>query len=83
MQVTAIRNTQYNPSFGIYKSTVITPYGKRVEGKYKDYNISIFDDKVEKAKMFYITDKFQNWVKYKLIYQQNGKKHKVIKTRGT
>lgn len=82
MQVTAIRTNSYNPSFGVYKGTIITPYGKRTEGKYKDYNISIFDDKVENAKMFYITDKFQNWIKYKLIYQQNGKKRKVVNTRG-
>ena len=82
MQVTAISNTQYNPSFGIYKGTLITSYGKRIEGKYKDYNISIFEDEVEKAKMFYITDAHQNWLKYKLLYTQNGKKHKIVNTRG-
>ena len=81
MRISEVRTGNYNPSFGIYRGTEITKYGKRVKGRYKKYNIDIFDDKIEKAKMFYITDDHQNWLKYKLVYLQNGVKHKIINTR--
>ena len=45
MQIQPIRHPSPNPiSFGIYKGHRITPYGKCTYGKYKDYNIEIYDD---------------------------------------
>lgn len=68
-------NIDYNNIyFGIYKYTKYTPYGKCDYGKYKDYNIEIYDDKKDNAKLYYISDKFRNWIKSKLVYFVNGVK---------
>lgn len=66
-------------SFGIYKGTKITSYGKCTYGKYKDYNIEIYDDNVDKAKLYYISNNIRMWVKSKLIYFDNGIK-KIIRS---
>lgn len=71
--------TTYNPSFGIYKGTKITSYGKCTYGNYKGYNIEVYDDVKDKAKLYYVSDNIRRWVKSKLVYLDNGIK-KVLKS---
>lgn len=74
-----IQPTTYNPSFGIYKYTKTTSYGKCTYGKYKDYNIEIYDDKKDNAKLYYVSNNIRKWIKSKLIYLDNGIK-KIIRS---
>lgn len=62
----------YPVSFGIYKGTKITSYGKCTYGKYRDYNIEVYDDVKDKAKLYYVSDNIRRWVKSKLVYLDNG-----------
>ena len=71
--------TTYNPSFGIYKGTKITSYGKCTYGNYKGYNIEVYDDVKDKAKLYYVSDNIRRWVKSKLVYLDNGIK-KIIRS---
>ena len=73
MQIQPIRHPSPNPiSFGIYKNTRITPYGKCTYGNYKGYNIEIYDDVKDKAKLYYVSDNIRRWVKSKLIFFRDG-----------
>lgn len=69
----------YQPSFGIYIKSRQTPYGECTYGKYRDYNIEVYDAKKDNAKLYYVSDKVRNWIKSKLVYYQNGIK-KVIRS---
>ena len=60
------------PSFGIYLKTRKTAYGHCDIGKYKCKNIEIYHDYETKSKLYYVSDKFRNWIKSKLIYFENG-----------
>ena len=71
--------TTYNPSFGIYKGTKITSYGKCTYGNYRGYNIEVCDDVKDKAKLYYVSDNIRRWVKSKLVYLDNGIK-KIIRS---
>lgn len=71
--------TTYNPSFGIYKGIKRTSYGKCTYGNYKGYNIEIYDDVKDKAKLYYVSDNIRRWVKSKLVYLDNGIK-KIIRS---
>lgn len=62
----------YPVSFGIYKGTRVTSYGKCTYGKYRDYNIEVYDDVKDKAKLYYVSDNIRRWVKSKLVYLDNG-----------
>lgn len=64
----------YSPTFGIYKSTNITRYGKCTKGTYRGYNIEIYDDKKDNAKLYYVSDNIRRWIKSKLVYLDNGVK---------
>ena len=84
MQIQPLRHPSPNPkpkdiSFGIYKGTKITSYGKCTYGKYKDYNIEIYDDIKDKAKLYYVSDNIRRWIKSKLAYLDNGIK-KIIRS---
>lgn len=68
-----------SPSFGIYKGTKLTHYGQCDYGIFKNKNIEIYTDKVEKTKLYYVSDNVRRWVKSKLIYFQDGVK-KVIRS---
>ena len=61
-------------SFGIYQKTIKSAYGTCVIGEYKGDNIKIYTNKYDKTKLFYISDRFRNWIKSKLIYFENGVK---------
>ena len=74
--------TIYNPSFGIYKGTKTTSYGKCTYGNYKGYNIEVYDDVKDKAKLYYVSDNIRRWVKSKLIYLDNGIK-KIIRSNSS
>ena len=63
-----IQPNKYRPSFGIYKNTRITPYGKCTYGEYKKYHIQVYDDREDKAKLYYISDDKLKWVKSKLVF---------------
>jgi hypothetical protein len=69
------RHPSPNPVFGILTHSKKTHYGEYTKGVYRDYNIEIFDAKNYKQKLYYVSDKFLNWVKSKLVYFQNGTKH--------
>ena len=38
------------------------------------YLVTLHDDKKDNAKLYYISDKFRNWIKSKLVYFINGVK---------
>lgn len=72
-------------SFGIYKQTKPTSYGKRISGLYKDYEIDVYI--AEKAgklqhKLYYVR-KCGEWLKSKLVYFENGIKSKVVHSQNT
>ena len=69
----------YPVSFGIYKGSKITSYGECIYGKYRDYNIEIYDDNRDKAKLYYVSDEFKRWLKSKLKYIVNGKE-KILRS---
>ena len=71
--------TTYNPSFGIYKYTKTTSYGKCIYGKYKNYNIEIYHDEKDNAKLYYVSDSIRKWIKSKLVYFDKGIK-KIIRS---
>lgn len=73
-----IVETSRKINFGIYRGTKLSPFGKCDYGLYKDKNIEIYFDNQDKTKLFYVSDKFRNWIKSKLIYFENGIK-KVLK----
>ena len=73
------RHPSANPTFGIYKYTKMTSYGKCTYGKYKDYNIEIYDDKKDNAKLYYVSNNIRKWIKSKLVYLDNGIK-KIIRS---
>ena len=62
----------YPVSFGILKGYKKTPYGEFTWGKYRGYNIEIYDAKKDKMKLQYVSDHLRRWVKSKLIYFQDG-----------
>lgn len=73
MQIQPLRHPSPNPiSFGIYKGHRPTHYGEYTWGKYKDYNIEIYDDKKDRMKLQYVSDHLRKWVKSKLIYFKDG-----------
>lgn len=76
-----MKTHQINPSvsFGILKTYRKTPYGSYMKGVYKEHNIEIYDAKKYNQKLQYVSDKFLNWVKSKLIYFDKGIK-KVTKS---
>ena len=67
------------PTFGIYIRTKKTSYGTCDIGKYKGNNIEIYDDKVDNAKLYYVSDFIRRWIKSKLVYFENGIK-KIIRS---
>lgn len=73
-----INNQLYTPSFGIYIKTTKTKYGSTDIGKYKKYNIEIYNDYDDKTKLYYVSDNLLNWVKSKFIYFLNGKKRTIL-----
>ena len=70
-----------NISFRIYKGTKIRPYGQYHWGEYKGNKIEIFDAHKENQKLIYVSDKFKNFIKSKLVYWLDGIK-KVIRAEG-
>ena len=72
MQVQPIRHPSPNPVFGIYIGHRKTHYGQYTWGKFKDYNIEVYEDTRDKMKLQYVSDILRRWVKSKLIYFQNG-----------
>lgn len=59
-------------TFGIYKGHKPTGYGEFTWGKYRGYNIEIYDAKKDKMKLQYVSDQIRRWIKSKLIYFQDG-----------
>ena len=64
-------------NFGIYKGIKKTNYGQCMWGEYRGNNIEIYEDKKDKTKLYYISDKLRNWIKSKLEYFDQGKKRTV------
>lgn len=74
-----VEPTQPKPTFGIYLKTRKTPYGYCDIGRYNGNNIEIFNDTKDKTKLYYVSDKFRNWIKSKLVYFEKGIK-KIIRS---
>ena len=70
-----------NITFGILKYAKAKPYGEYLEGTYKGYNIEIYDAYKYNQLLIYVSDKFRNFIKSKLIYWQDGAK-KVTRAEG-
>jgi len=64
-------------SFGIYKCSVVTSYGRKDIGAFRDKIITIHHDYRDNTKMWYVTNSIGKWIKSKLVYFQNGIK-KII-----
>lgn len=77
MQIQPIQPNKPQPSFGVYRGMRKTTYGKCIYGKYKDYNIEIYDDKQDNAKLYYVSDNMYKWIKSKLVYLDNGIKRVI------
>lgn len=69
-----IQPTQDPVTFGIYKGSKPTSYGKYIWGEYKEHKIEVYDAFKLQQKLLYVSDKFKNFVKSKLIYIENGTK---------
>lgn len=67
-------------NFGIYKYSKAKPYGELIIGRYKNYNIEIYDAKRDNQKLFYISRVDNSWVKSKLVYFVRGIK-KIIRSK--
>lgn len=67
-----IIETNRKINFGIYKYSKITPYGNRITGEYKDKIIDIYNDTNKNIKLYYVSDKNNNWIKSKLVYYINN-----------
>lgn len=59
-------------TFGIYKGSKTTHYGHKDYGVYKEHNIEVYHDTKDNMKLQYVSDKFRNFIKSKLIYFDNG-----------
>jgi hypothetical protein len=74
-----------NPSFGIYKESHSRINGKdrvySVLGETKDANITVystFENNKLIAKLYYLADKLDNLIKFKLVEFKDGKKIKTL-----
>lgn len=74
-----VEPTQPKPTFGIYLKTRKTDYGQWDKGVFREQNIEIYQDFKDKTKLYYVSDKFRNWIKSKLVYFDKGMK-KVIRS---
>ena len=70
-----------NINFGIFKGIKPREYGQYMWGEYKGCKVEIYDAYNYGQKLIYVSDKFKNFVKSKLIYWQNGVK-KVTRCEG-
>lgn len=71
-----------NVPFGIYKGSRLTPYGEKVYGQYKGYNIEVYTAKEEnnlKHKLFYVSDFLLNFIKSKFIYFDLNNNKRIVK----
>lgn len=71
------------PSFGIYKTIKATSYGTRQTGVINGFKLDIYTAKENNQitqKLYYLADKSGKWLRSKLVYFENGKKVKVIKS---
>lgn len=78
-----IEPTKPSPTFGAYRTIKPTTYGTRMNGVINDYKLDIYTAKEGgqiTQKLYYLADKAGKWVRSKLIYFENGKKVKVIKS---
>ncbi len=72
-----------NPTFGAYRTIKPTAYGTRMTGVINGYKLDIYTAKEHNQitqKLYYLADKAGKWVRSKLVYFENGKKAKVIKS---
>ena len=80
MRIERIKDTT---SFGIYKGTQKTYYGKVDSGVFKDKVIDIYtaynSDGSLKHKLYYITDIANKWVKSKLKFFKDNKCYYIAK----
>ena len=68
-------------NFGILKGIKKRPYGEYMWGEYKDKKIEVYDAYKFNQFLIYLSDKFGNFIKSKLIYFQDGIK-KITKAEG-
>ena len=72
-------------SFGIYKSTMPTYYGKVDRGVFNNKIIDIytayFPDGSLKHKLYYLTDTAGKWIKSKLKFFKNNKCYYIARSK--
>lgn len=84
MNIPPIQLNKPQPTFGIYKVSKVTHYGHRDTCLFKDYKLDIYtakDNGELKHKLYYLSDRFGNWIKSKLIIYENNNKKQVIKSQ--
>lgn len=61
-------------SFGILNRSSIEkrPYGEYYNGNYKDNKIEVYNAYKDKERLIYVSDKYGNFIKYKLTYYINN-----------
>ena len=79
-----INNNINSVSFGILNRSSIKkrPYGEYFNGNYKGNKIEVFDAYNDKERLIYVSDKYGNFLKYKLTYFINSFK-KVTRSGGS
>ena len=72
----------YPVTFGIYKNTTITGYGKKIIGEWGTKRLEIYTAKENgqlKHKLYCLYD-LGKWIKSKLVYYMNGIKDKTVRS---
>ena len=83
-----VQPIQIPPPFKCHQATTETmkPYGKVIKetGIIKGFKLDVYSAYTREGKLvhklYYLSDKVGNWVKSKLVYYQNGKKFKTVRS---
>ena len=78
-----IIETNRNISFGVYKSTKFTHYGKVDKGIINNKKLEIYsayENNQLKHKLYYLQDNIGKWIKSKLVFFKDNKPEKVVRS---
>ena len=84
MKINTVQTPKHQPTFGIYKITEVKHYGYKDTGILKDKKLDIYvaqdEEKKIKHKYFHLANKFDKLIKAKLVFFENGKRVKTIRS---
>lgn len=80
MNIPPITPVKAQPSFGIYRGSKKTSYGKYTWGVYRNHKVEVYDAKKYEQKLIYVSNEsLLHWVASKFSYVKDGVK-KFIKS---